>query len=301
MTDTREQPSDTELAAWVDERRGAVMSHARRTRWWRRVSRPTVVASLAGTVMVGGIAYAAVERTRTPTPPELHTGDAVFEIGTPGPEDRWLNVSISYRCRPGERFELTDDASTIFEADCDEQSFPDEDDPTRLNPGGGGLSTSIPVEEVRGTKLVLVGTLSDNYAVRAEYGPTSRAEQAPMLPPADGDGDPSWVIPTYPVNEHGLTVGQIREGVPEFAYPDLIPVEFRGREAYLLKETFIIRESGIPLDEARDKVERLDDDRRRGIRWGADGTLYQRAYAADGTTFLGWRDSGFRRLNCTAC
>lgn len=296
MTRFRERPSDTEIQNWVTEARASVLAHATQRRWWRRLSRPTVAASAMGAVLVGGIAYAAVERTRTPESPELHSGNAVFEIGAPGPGDKWLNVSMTYRCRPGEKFELKDDASVIMWADCDEQSFPDENDPTKIKPGPGGLSTSIPVNEVTGTELVVTGTLTDNYVVHAEYGPTTAAEQAPMLPPSDGEGKPTWVIPTYPVNEYGLTVGQIREGVPEFAYPDLIPVTYRGKTAYLLRESFIIRESGRPGGWSP-----AEEDRRRGQRWGKDGTLYQRVYAADGRTFLGWNNSGFRRNRCTAC
>lgn len=294
MTGHRVRPSDAEIDAWVAGARGRVLAHATPRRWWRR---SLLVGSVVGAVAAGGLAYAAVERTRTPEPPTTVKGDSVIEIGRPAPGDKWLNLSISYRCKPGEGFDLRDEGRRVAWADCDLQSFPDEKDPTKLIPGPGGIQKSIPIDKVRGTKLILESTLTDAAIVKAEFGSTSAMSGPELLPPNGPDGKPAWVIPTYPVNEYGLTVGNIRMNVPESAYPDLIPFELDGREVYVLKRTFIIELPSHP-DETFSS-ERID--RARGIRRDAQGGERFAAYEADGKTFAGWVTPELQRLSCSAC
>ncbi len=295
MTGFRERPSDAEVAAWVSSVRGPVLAHTAARRWWK-VKRSLVVGSVVGAVAVGGLAYATSEHTRTPEPPATVQGDSVIEIGRPALGDKWLNLSISYRCKPGEGFDLRDDGRRLAWADCDLQSFPDEDDPTKLIPGPGGIQKSVPVEEVRGTKLILESTLTDAAIVKAEFGSTSAMSRPEAVPPNGPDGEPDWVIPTYPVNEYGLTVGQILMDVPESAFPDLIPFELDGREVYVLKRTFIIE---LPARPGEFSMEQID--RHRGIRRDGRGREQFKAYKADGKTLAGWVEPELQRVRCSAC
>lgn len=271
--------------------RNHARNHARRERRWKDLLELRE-ESLAADPVDGD---AAVERTRTPEPPPTVTGDSVIEIGRPAPGDKWLNLAISYRCKPGEGFDLRDGGRRVAWADCDLQSFPDEDDSTKLVPGPGGIQKSIPVGDVRGTALVLENTLTDAVIVKAEFAPTSAMSSPEQLPANGPDGKPEWVIPTYPVNKFGLTVGNIRVDVPESAYPDLIPFELDGREVYGLKRSFILQLPGRPGEFSREEV-----DRARGVREDEQGHLQLKAYEADGKSFAGWVDTELQRT-CTAC
>lgn len=296
MTGLRERPSDVEIDAWVANVRGPVLAHAVPRRWWK-VKRTLVVGSVVGAVAAGGLAYAAVERTRTAEPPITVTGDSVVEIGKPAPGDKWLNVSVSYRCKPGEGFDLRDEGRRLVWANCDLQSFPDENDPTKIVPGPGGIQKSIPIEDVRGTDLVLKSTLTDAAIVKAEFAPTSAMSGPEAVPPSGADGKPAWVMPTYPVNEFGLTVGSIRMEVPESAYPDLIPFKLEGREVYVLKRTYILK---LPMGRG-EPISREEIDRSRGIRRDAQGREQFEAYEADGKTFAGWVAPELQLSACSAC
>ncbi|KAA1395416.1 hypothetical protein [Aeromicrobium ginsengisoli] len=275
MTEQRLRPDDAEIAAMVAGVRPVVLRHAASRRWWRRLSRPAVLASVAGAVAVGGMAYAAVERT-TGSAPETHTGDSVLSIGKPGPKDNWLNVSVTYRCAPGESFELRDAKKEIFSRDCGTESSSEGDD------GRRGMLKSIPVDEVNGTRLVMTSDFSHDYRLTATFGPRAAMAQANVLPPTGPDGKPAWDIPDYTVNEYGLTVGAPRVSTPESAYPDLYPVQFEGREAYILKKDMLGEVAGNPTEAVRQMKER----RRLGLI-DAKGNVYQFVYAADGKTRLG--------------
>jgi hypothetical protein len=296
MNDLRERPTAAETEAWVAHVRPVVMSRVSGRRRWRRLARPTVALSVVGAVAVGGIAYAAVERTKTPEAPPAVRGNDVIAIGRPGPDDRWLNLSISYRCKPGQGFELRDDRHVLAGATCDQQMFPDEDDPTKLTEGPGGIQKSVPISKVFGTELTLKSTLTVDVVVSATYGPTTNGRSPVQLPKADSDGRLQWKLPTYRVNEFGLTVGKILADVPESAYPDLVPYELDGREVYVRSESFTRELPGRP-----EKIDRVEADLARGVRTDAQGRVLFKAYEADGKTFVGWVDSTVRRTACTAC
>src|SRR4051794_38671153 len=179
----RERPTDADLANLVARSRVLVMSEvSSRRAWWRRLSRSTVALGVVGTVAAGGIAYAAVERTAEP-PPETHTGPSVVEIGKPGPGDKWLNVSVSFRCEPSESFVLRDAMSKIFSYNCHHES-------TSGDPGlgGRGVMKSVPVGDVHGMRLVMTSDLSSNYLVTATWGPRASMLEQGALPDDGRDG-----------------------------------------------------------------------------------------------------------------
>jgi hypothetical protein len=114
MTTRRERPSDTEVDLWVRDVRPHVLAHVGSRRWWRRLSRPTVALGVVGIVAAGGIAYAAVEQTRTDEAlPEIRRGSSVVEIGRPGARDKWLTISVTYRCTKGETISVRDETPSI--------------------------------------------------------------------------------------------------------------------------------------------------------------------------------------------
>lgn len=277
----RERPTDADLANVVAGSRVRVMSEvSSRRAWWRRLSRSTIALGVVGTVAAGGIAYAAVERTAD-QPPETHTGPSVVEIGTPGPGDKWLNVSVVYRCRPGESFALRDATSELLSAECDRESDPEQVDPVKGGVRSHGIRKSVRAGQVHGTTLRVVGDLSSNYRITASWGPRAVMEPAEVLPPTGSDGKPEWDIPDYTVNEYGLTVGRPTINTPESAYPDLFPVTFKGNEAYILKRDMLGEDAGNPKEALRQMKER----RRMGL--DVHGRIYQFVYAADGKTRLG--------------
>lgn len=161
MTSMRERPSDAEVDAWVAQARPHVMAHARSRRWWRRLSRPTVALGVVGLVAAGGIAYAAVEQTRAGQAlPEIRRGSSVVEIGHPGPGDKWLNLSVTYRCKKGQTISVRDDTHELMAGNCPE--------------GGGalgssGTSLSVPVDEIRGTRLTVSSDISHGYGLNAVW------------------------------------------------------------------------------------------------------------------------------------
>jgi hypothetical protein len=158
----RPLPTDTDMAGVVLGARAVVMAEvSSRRAWWRRLSRSTVIVGAVGAVAAGGIAYAAVERTAD-QPPETHKGSSAVEIGTPATGDKWLNVSVSFRCEPGESFVLRDAKSKIFSYNCGHESTS-----SQAGLAGRGLMKSIPVHKVRGTRLVMTSDLSSNYLVTA--------------------------------------------------------------------------------------------------------------------------------------
>lgn len=281
MTARRERPSDAEVEGWVIASRSSVLAHANTRRWRRRLSRPMVIGSVVGAVAAGGIAYAAVERTRIPDAPPTVRGNSFIEIGAPHPEDRWLNLSISYRCKPGERFELKDGDQRVAWADCDQQSFRDPKDPAKLVPGPGGLAKSIPVEDVVSTRLTMISTLTDAAVVDAEFGRTSAMSMPEILPPNGTDGLPAWDLPSYPVNEFGLTVGsRITVNTPYSAWPDLIPTTYRGQVAY-----FRADDNRLMPGNPKEAVRMMKERERLGL--DVEGKIYRFVYAADGKTRLG--------------
>lgn len=279
-----ERPSDSELEAMVARARVAVMSGvASRRGLWRRLSRPTVALGVVGVVAAGGIAYAAVDRSAS-VPPEAHMGPSAVEIGTPGPGDKWLNVSLSFRCEPGESFVLRDDRSTIFSYECGDESTVAESDGRGI--GGRGVADSVPADEVHGTRLVMSSDLSNNYVITATWGPRALIEMDVVLPEDGPDGKPDWEMPAYRVNEYGLTVGVPTIRTPQSAWPDLYPVTFKGQEAYFIKADMVDAIPGTPEEAKRRSEER----RRLGL--DVDGKSYQFVYAADGKTRLGKKHTG---------
>lgn len=275
----RERPGDAAFDEMVARAKVAAMSGvASRQRWWRRLSRPTMALGVAGVVAAGGIAYAAVDRP-APEPPETYKGPSVIEIGSPGPGDKWLNISVSYRCEPGESLAVRDDRSTFLSYDCEGEST--SSSPGLEGVGGRGVADSIPVDEVHGTRLVVTSDLSNNYLVTATWGPRAQIEMQGTLPEDGPDGEPDWAMPAYEVNEYGLTVGAPTVRTPESAWPDLYPVEFKGEEAYFIKADMVGNIPGTLEEGKRQTAER----RRLGLE--VNGKSYQFVYAADGKTKLG--------------
>lgn len=273
MTDLRERPSEAQVDAWVAAARPVVLENAARRHWWRRLSRPTVVLSVVGAVAAGGIAYSAVERTRTGAAPELFTGDSVLEIGAPGPDDKWLNISVRFRCERGERISIRAGAQELMESGCPKNGTDSY--------GSRGMSGSEPRADIHVTKLIVKSTISHDYRITAEWGPRAVSQRMMALPPVGADGQPQWKIPTYRVNEYGLTVGDhFYMDQPEETYPDLLPTRFKGRVAY-----FRMKDS---LQDANtlEEIERQARERReQGLDVG--GKRYRWVYAADGETRLG--------------
>jgi hypothetical protein len=273
MTGLRERPTDGEIGAWVADARGPVLAHAVPRRWWR-VRRSLVAGAVVGVVAAGGIAYAAVERTRTPEPPATVTGDSVIEIGRPAPGDKWLNISVWFRCEKGERISISVGANELMESGCPKNGT--------VSYGDRGMTSSKPVGDIHGTQLVVRSTITHRFAIDASFGPRPVPTVLHGLPPESADGELQWDIPEYPVNEHGLTVGsRITMNTPSSAWPDLIPVNFRGREGYFRKIDLLAQEPGTPEEARRQKQER----REQGLEVGKK--RYQWVYAADGKTRLG--------------
>lgn len=281
MNQQRVRPSDAEIAAMVARVRPEVLHNASSGRWRSRWSRPAIVASFVSAVAVGGVAYAAVERA-TDEPPETHTGDSVLVIGEPGAKDKWLNISLTYRCRAGESYVLRDDTAKVMSGDCGRETELDRIDPTEGGVRSRGVRKSVPVDEVHGTELRFESDLSSRYRLTATWGPRALMEPADTLPADGADGKPAWDIPDYEVNEYGLTVGAPRINTPESAYPDLFPVRFEGREAYILKKDMLGEDAGNPAEAVR----QMKEQRRLGLI-DARGNIYRFVYAADGKTRLG--------------
>lgn len=275
MTGRRERPTDAEIGAWVADVRGPVLSHAvPRRRWWR-LSRPLVVGSVVGAVAAGGIAYAAVERTRAGVVPEIRSGNSVVEIGKPAVGDRFLNLSMTYRCRKGEKISVRDATHELMSGGCSA-------DTGEAGLVSRGLSGSRPVEEIHGTKLTVTSDISREYRVDATWGPRASMPVAQALPEIGPDGRATWDVPRYRVNEFGLTVGnRMTMNTPESAWPDLIPTTYRGEQAYFRKQDMLGEMAGNPEEAVRQMRER----REQGL--DIDGELYQFVYAADGRTRLG--------------
>ena len=272
MTTMRERPSDTEVATWVVDARSPVLAHAHARGWWRRLSRPLVVGSFVGAVAAGGIAYAAVERTRTAEAPPVFTGDTTVEIGAPGPSDAWLNISVVFRCDKGDRISISDDVRQLMESGCPKNGT--------VTYGERGMFKSEPVSEVVGTRLRVKSTISRVYRIKARWGPRAQDGTVSALPPDGADGKPAFDLPTYPVNEYGLTVGdRITINQPEEAYPDLQPTTYRGKVAYF-RTADQSQMAGNPAEAVRMMKER----ERLGLH--VDGKIYQFVYEADGKTVL---------------
>ena len=164
MTTSRQRPSDAEVEAWVAQVRPHVTAHAASRRWWRRLSRPTVALGVVAMVAAGGIAYATVsDVTRTAEAPETIRGDSAIEIGLPAPGDRWLTISVTYRCGRGGRFAVRDDTHELLSGGCPEDG---------VVGGHQGVSTSVPADEVDGTRLTVTsddirGYQADAFWVQA--------------------------------------------------------------------------------------------------------------------------------------
>ena len=273
MTGARERPTHAEIDAWVAGARGPVLRHAVPRRWWR-VRRSLVAGAVVGVVAAGGIAYAAVERTRTVEPPKTVKGNSVIEIGTPAPGDKWLNISVWFRCEKGERISISAGANELMESGCPKNGT--------VSYGDRGMTGSKPVGEIHATQLVVRSTITHQFAIDASFGPRAVTTVLHGLPPEDTDGTLQWDIPEYPVNEYGLTVGsRITMNTPSSAWPDLMPVTFRGEQGYFRKIDSIGQEPGTPEEARRQKQER----REQGLEVGKK--RYQWVYAADGKTRLG--------------
>lgn len=272
MTELRERPSDAEIDAWVANVRGPVLAHAVPRRWWK-VKRSLVVGSVVGAVAAGGLAYAAVERTRTAEPPTTVKGDSVVEIGRPGPDDKWLNVSVSFRCEKGERISVSAGSNELMESGCPKNGT--------VTYGERGMIGSRPVSEIRETELVVRSNLTHHYAIEASFGPRAVTVGPGRLPPEGPDGKPKWDIPTYPVNEYGLTVGsRITINTPDSAWPDLMPTTYKGQEGYF-RTADNQGWAGTSEEVTRQRRER----REQGLEVGKK--RYAWVYAADGKTRLG--------------
>ena len=276
MTSMRERPSEAGIDAWVAAVRPHVMAHVGVRRWWRRLARPSVALGVAGMVAAGGIAYAAVEQTRTGGPlPEIRSGSSVVEIGEPGPGDRFLNISVTYRCKKGETISVRDDTHELMSGHCRE-------DTGEAGLVSRGVSGSRPADEIHGTRLAVVSDISREYRVDATWGPRQSMPLAQALPEVGPDGTATWDAPRYPVNTYGLTVGDgISVNTPESAWPDLIRTTYEGKVAYFRKQDMRGEVAGTPEEAVRQMQERKD----RGL--DVDGKLYQFVYAADGRTRLG--------------
>jgi hypothetical protein len=272
MTGLRERPTDGEIEAWVAHARGPVLAHAVSRRWWR-VRRSLVAGAVVGAVAAGGIAYAAVERTRTPEPPKTVRGDSVIEIGEPAPGDKWLNISVWFRCEKGERISISAGAEELMESGCPKNGT--------VSYGDRGMSGSEPISRIRDTELVVRSTLSHQFALDARFGPRAVSTSLHGLPPEGPDGELQWDLPNYPVNEYGLTVGsRITINTPASAYPDLMPTTLRRKPAYF--RTADVQGMPNTIDEMR----RQDRERReQGLVVGKK--RYAWVYAADGITKLG--------------
>jgi hypothetical protein len=271
----RERPSEAEIAAWVADARRPALAHAVPRRWWR-VRRSLVVGAVVGAVGAGGLAYAAVERARTseaPEPPRTVKGDSVVQIGRPGPEDKWLNLSVWFRCEKGERISISSGGHEFMESGCPKNGT--------VSYGDRGMSGSKPIGEIRSTELVIRSTLSHQAAIEAAFGPRPVVPQFRGLPPEGPDSSLQWDLPTYPVNEYGLTVGsRITINTPDSAWPDLIPTTYRGKIAYF--RTADTQGLAGTLEEARRQTR---ERREQGLDVGKK--RYQWVYAADGRTRLG--------------
>lgn len=276
MTQMRQRPSELDIDAWVAQARPHVVARATSRRWWRRLSRPTVALGVAGMVAAGGIAYAAVERTRPSEPlPEIRRGSSVVEIGRPGPGDKWLNVSVTYRCKKGERILVRDETHELMSGDCLEDS-------TEVGVTSRGVSGSRRADEIHGTQLTVTTDISREYRVDATWGPRASMPMARAMPSVGPDGTANWDVPTYPVNEYGLTVGnRVTVNTPESAWPDLMPTTYKGHEAYFRTKDSLGQMAGTPEEAVREMRER----KQQGLN--VDGKLYQFVYAADGRTRLG--------------
>jgi hypothetical protein len=274
MTTMRERPSETEIESWVAAVRPHVVARAGRRGWLRRLRPPLVAGAVVGAVAVGGLAYAAVERTRGPgAVPEIRHGASVVEIGAPAAGDRWLNLSMTYRCREGERFSVRDDRHELVAGRCEDSD------------GRGvtsrGISRSVPADEVRGTRLSVVSDLSREYRVDATWGPRRSMPRAQAMPSVGPDGVAAWDLPRYRVNQYGLTVGDSYTiNTPESARPDLLRTTYRGRVAYF-RTSEEMAMPGSPEEAVRQTEER------RALGLDVDGRLYRFVYAADGKTRLG--------------
>lgn len=272
MTGLRERPSDAELDAWVAQARGPVLAHAVPRRWWK-VKRSLVAGSLVGVVAAGGLAYAAVERTRTAEPPTTVKGDSVIEIGRPAPGDKWLNLSVVFRCEKGERISISAGSKELMESGCPKNGT--------VTYGERGMSGSKPASEIRASELMVHTSLTHHYAIEASFGPRPVTVGPGRLPPEGPDGKPQWDIPSYPVNEYGLTVGtRITINMPHSAWPDLMPTTYQGQVAYF-RTADDLAMAGT-LEEAR---RQMREQKRMGLKRGHK--IYKFVYAADGKTRLG--------------
>lgn len=266
--------------------------------WWRKLSRlTTVVGALVATGAVAGGAYAATQLFTPSPPPAVHTGSTVVKLDTPAPDDKWLNVQMAYTCKPGERFTLRDGDRVIFDENCDANHYSTDesmagsgtssDSAASSDQGAAngraqrGISKSIPIAEVNGAKLVLDSTLSRDYRIVAVFSPTAEMTRL-VLPGRKPDGQTDWATPDYTINEYGLTVGQPKINTPEDQWPDLYPITFQGREAFLLGADMMGRLAMTPEQAIKEK-----DRRRREGLIDDKGNLYNKVYAADGKTVLG--------------
>lgn len=245
---------------------------------------------MSGVIAAGGIAYAAVELP-TAVVPEAAKGSSVVEIGNPGRTDKWLNVSVTYRCVKGEKFVLRDDVKELLSATCDRT---DQSTVEGGGTDGGGLMKSFRLREIRGSRLVMTSNLTQNYVVSAVWGERALLNGIDPLPADGPDGKPGWKFPNYEVNEYGLTVGPIYADSPQEAWPDLWPVSYKGEDAY-----FLTSEMRDPIGGTSAEQRKLDRERKR-LGLDVDGKTYQFVYAADGKTRLGKKYTGSYSSNSLA-
>ena len=301
---TRQWPSDAEFDQLISDvhakLRKAVQLEARP--WWRKLSRLTTATVIV--VSAGGVAGGAYAATQllAPSPPQVFTGNTVVKLDAPAPGDKWLNIQIAYSCRPGEHFTLKNGAQTIFKEDCnatyysadrsmsDSQQDSDPDPESAQSAGSReaerGIAKSLPIGDVRGNTLTMTSTLTRDYRIAAEFGPTATMKQL-VLPARRGDGSIDWATPDYTVNEYGLTVGVPKINTPEDQWPDLYPVTFHGRQGYFLGKDM---NPAIPANPAA--ARKYDEEQRREGLIDDKGNMYTKVYAADGKTVLGKMKTG---------
>jgi hypothetical protein len=292
----QDRPSEVDFDAMVTRVHATIRRTVRAESrpWWRRLSRLTTVAvAVVATGAVAGGAYAATQLFTPSPPPAVLTGDNVIKLDKPAPEDKWLNVQMVYTCKPGEHFTLRDGERVIFDQRCrsesrshdestaDPKSAASPDSSVVSGRADRGIALSIPIEEVNGRQLVLDSTLSRDYRIEAVFSPTAEMKHL-VLPGRRADGQTDWATPDYTVNSFGLTVGQLNINTPEGQGPDLIPITFKGREAYILGEDWSkpwpMNPEQAVKDQERQRREGLLDDK---------GNIYSKVYAADGKTVLG--------------
>lgn len=299
----RTPPDDATFATALAETRGTVLRAAR-----RRPAR-RFLPFVAGAVVAAGVGGGAVAIIRTDVVPETPVGDSIVRIGSPAPGDRWLNLSVAFSCVGGGRLRVLDGSTELVAIDCDRDFAEDTDEETSAPDDGGnghspsgagdgshppqavrapsratnrGMSKAVPVTDVTSDRLVVESTLDRRYLVQAVFSPTSQTALSWGVPTDGPDGTPDWQTPSWPVNEHGLTVGMPSVGAPPGVVPDLVPTWFEGRRAYFRGSDYL-GTVVLDLDEAREQVRR---DREEGLL-DDDGTIYRWVYAADGRTRLG--------------